>query len=182
MDALSPSDDLLRTMAAVPVSNAVLDLGCGAGRHTEALLRLSFPVHACDPREAAVAATRDTIEELVGRETAETCVQVADLEGLDFEEEMFDWVVADRAEIYAADPESLTDLLSHARRLLKPGGWVYLTVPDAGEGAEHFTQDEVEQARTAAELAEAEAPSATEGATGPRIQAIFRRVAPQTPA
>jgi SAM-dependent methyltransferase len=169
-------------MAAVPVSNAVLDLGCGAGRHTEALLRLRFPVHACDPREVAVAATRDNIEELVGRETAETCVQVADLEALDFEEEMFNWVVADRAEIYAPDPESLIALLGQARRLLKPGGWVYLTVPQAGTGRDHFTKDRVEQARSETDLAEAEAPSTTDGDDGQRIQAIFRRVDPQTPA
>jgi SAM-dependent methyltransferase len=127
--AEASSDHLLRTLAAVPVSSEILDLGCSRGRHTVPLLRLGFPVHACDPREEAVAATRDAIVDIVGAETAEDCVRQARLDALDYPDRSFDWIVAYRAHRYARTPDELETLLTQARHMLKPGGWIYLTVP-----------------------------------------------------
>jgi SAM-dependent methyltransferase len=187
----SPSDHLLRTLAAVPVSSEILDLGCGAGRHTEALLRLGFPVHACDPRADAVTATRDTIEDLLEQGEVETVVQEAPLDALEYPEGTFDWVVAVEAETYVSDEDDLRFLFEESRRLLKPGGWLYVTLPAvAEEGAPsdppddetiRVSEDVIEQQRTAADLAEASEPTRVEDADGPRIRAIYRRVEPHTP-
>jgi SAM-dependent methyltransferase len=185
----APSDHLLRTLAAVPVSSQILDLGCGAGRHTEPLLRLGFPVHACDPRPAAVEATRARVSDLIGADQADTSVQVAPLDALGDLDATFDWVVADGAEAYAATEEDLQLLLAESRRLLTPGGWLYLTLPappePGGDGAADgpaFPLETVERLRRAADLAEASDPSRFEDASSPRLRALYRRVDPRTPA
>lgn len=185
-----PSDHLLRMLAAVPVSSQVLDLGCGEGRHTEPLLRLGFPVHACDPRSAAVEATRARVEDLIEEGSVETTVQVTPLDAIEYPDATFDWVIADRAEIYVSDEAELRTLLEDARRVLKPGGWLYLTLPSvlqgdgAGGGAESstFSVDTVEACRMDADLAEAQEPTRLEDHSPPRIRALYRRVDPHTPA
>jgi len=185
-DPKAPSDHLLRTLAAVPVASQMLDLGCGHGRHTEPLLRLGFPVHACDPRPEAVEATRTRIADLIEADSAETVVQVTPLDALDYPDATFDWVVADRAEAYVGDEDDLAVLLAESRRVLKPGGWLYVTLPAAPEQGEApasaFTLDALQRHRRDADLAEAGDPSRIEDAPSPRLRGLYRRVDPQTPA
>lgn len=193
VDRRSPSDHLLRTLAAVPVSSEILDLGCGRGRHTEALLRLGFPVHACDPRPEAVEATRATIADLLEQGEVETVVQVAMLDAMDYSDATFDWIVAVEAETYASTEDDLRVLFEEARRLLKPGGWFYLSLPTVEEegappelgvdASARFNEDTIERQRRAADLAEASAPSRVDGQgeMPSRIRAIYRRVEPHTP-
>jgi len=182
------NDHLLRTLAAVPVSSEVLDLGCGQGRHTEALLRLGFPVHACDPRPAAVEATRETVQDLLEEGDPETVVQVAHLDEMDYPEATFDWVVAVEAEeTYVSDEDDLRRLFEEGRRLLKPGGWLYVTLPGGEEGAGDestawFSKETIEAQRSAADLAQASEPTEVEGEGLDRIRAIYRCVEPHTPA
>lgn len=131
-----PSDHLLRTMAAVPVNRYVLDLGCGTGRHTQPLLRLGFPVHGCDPSPDAVDVTRRRLRETIDADEAENCVRVKTLDTLDYPDASFDWVVAYHVEAYARTDEDLHRLLAETRRMLKPGGWAYVTVPAAPEAVD----------------------------------------------
>lgn len=191
-DPRPPSDHLLRTLAAVPVSSEILDLGCGQGRHTEALLRLGFPVHACDPRPAAVAATRETVGPLLEQGDVETVVQEAPLDAMAYPEATFDWVVAVEAETYVSDEEELRALFEEARRMLKPGGWLYVTLPAVEEDGERrteegtvqFSEEALETQRTAADLAEASEPTRVEENEEEgeaRFRAIYRRVEPHTP-
>lgn len=183
-DSPPPSHHLLRTLASVPVSSSVLDLGCGHGRHTEPLLRLGFPVHACDPDPSAVKATREAVTSLVGEETAETCVQERPLSGLDAIDESFDWIVADRVERYADSPEDLTTLFRAAKDLLSPGGWLFVTVPTAEAGEDTWTigEEQLDACRTEAGLEIASEPSTIDEADPPRLRALYRRVEPETPA
>jgi SAM-dependent methyltransferase len=126
-----PSDHLLRTLAAVPVSSNILDLGCGTGRHTEPLLRLGFSVHACDTRAHAVEATRARIADLVGEETAEQCVRTVSPDGFTaYPDDAFDWIVAFDPTAYLHDEHDLKDLLNTLQRLLSPGGWLYIAFTD----------------------------------------------------
>ncbi len=188
-DPLSPSDHLLRTLASVPVSSSVLDLGCGEGRHTEPLLRLGFPVHACDPEPTAVEATRDAIRSLVGDDTAETCVQARPLGAVASIDESFDWVVADRGERYASSLDELTTLFHAAHDLLSPGGWLFVTVPttEADSNAERpaglvVTEDQLDRCREAAGLEVASTPTRIDDTQPPRLRVLYRRVDPKTPA
>lgn len=182
-----PSDHLLRTLAAVPVSSEILDLGCGDGRRMEALLRLGFPVHACDPRPDAVEAARELARELLEQGEVETVVQEASLDALDYPDTTFDWVVVEEAETYVSDADDLQTVFEEGRRLLKPGGWLYITLPAEtegidGDGPAQFSTDVIEARRKAADLAEASAPTRGENELNARIHAIYRRVEPHTPA
>lgn len=187
-----PSDHLLRTLAAVPVSNSILDLGCGSGRHTEPLLRLGFPVHACDPRPEAVQATRDRVDALVGDKSTDQVVQVTPLESIEYPDETFNWVVSDFAETYVSTEDELRTLLEQSRRVLKPGGWLYMTLPThpetdkesstAGEeSTEGFSLDTVNRVRNEVNLAEAQDPTRIEEEGRPRLRVLYRRVEPNTP-
>ena len=193
---------LLRTLAAVPVSSHILDLGCGHGRHTEALLRLGFPVHACDPDPDAVDATRERIVPLLDdADTAEQCVRVASFDGLDDLEDAFDWIVAAELERLVETVDDLRDLLVAARRLLKPGGWLYGVAPaaavdrsreehSAGDGASApipeetevpFTIQTLEDLREDVGLALSSAPEIDDDGPVPRVHAIYRHVTTETP-
>jgi SAM-dependent methyltransferase len=119
----------------------------------------------------------------------ETVVQVARLEDMDYPEATFDWVVAIEAEeTYVSDEGDLRRLFEESRRLLKPGGWLYVTVPGGEEGGDsgvspRFSKETIEAQRSAADLAEASEPTevADEEGRG-RIRAIYRCVEPHTPA
>ncbi|WP_158705035.1 class I SAM-dependent methyltransferase [Salinibacter altiplanensis] len=188
--SLSLSDQLLRTLAAVPVSSPVLDLGCGAGDHTGALLRLGFPVHACDPRPEAVEDTQAVVRDLVDEETAETCVQQLSLQGLDELEATFDWVIADRTEALIDSPADLATLLNKSQSLLAPGGWVYLTVPattDAPGKVPHddtvtrFAPADLDTDALNIALVESQSPSRVEENGEARVHALYRHVKRPTP-
>lgn len=186
----SPSDHLLRTLASVPVSSQILDLGCGDGGLTEALLRLGFPVHACDPRPTAIQHARAAVAELIGEESAQRAVQETPLDAIDYPAATFDWVIVSEAELYVSDESDLQTLFDETRPLLTPGGWLYMTVAtspplstvSSEDGRPRFSVETVEACRTEAELAEACAPDRVETPEGPRIRAIYRRVDAETPS
>lgn len=185
-----PSDHLLRTLAAVPVSSNMLDVGCGTGRHTEPLLRLGFPVHACDARPSAVQATRERIAELVGEDTAEQCVRTVPPDGFEtYPDDAFDWIVAFDPTAYVQSDADLTGLLREMRRLLAPGGWVYVattgrtdpstngaTAPDL-----RVTPDQLDACGEEAGLAASVAAERAEEHGQSLVRAIFRYVTEATP-
>ncbi|MFB6272093.1 MAG: class I SAM-dependent methyltransferase [Salinibacter sp.] len=187
----TPSDQLLRTLASVPVSTPMLNLGCGSGRHAEALLRLGFPMHACDPREEAVAASRAVVRELVDDETAQSCVRQTSLEALDDLDATFDWVIADRTEAYLDTAADLDPLLRKARALLNPGGWLYLTLPAAPEendeaegrddGAIFFAPSDLTASDFDTPFMEAQSPERVEENGETRLHALYRRVKRTSP-
>lgn len=185
-----PSDHLLRTLAAVPVSSNILDVGCGTGRHTEPLLRLGFPVHACDARPASVQATRDRIADLVGADTAEQCVRTVLPDGFNvYPDDAFDWIVAFNPVSYLQSDGDLSEFLRAMRRLLAPGGWLYIastgppnpTANGAAEPAPRFTPDQLDACAREVDLALAVAAERTEECDTPIVRAIFRYVTEATP-
>lgn len=185
----TPSDQLLRTLASVPVSSPVLDLGCGTGRHAEALLRLGFPMHACDPRAEAVESTRAVVRELVDQETAQSCVQHTPLEDLGELDATFDWVIADETEAFLDSMVDLQPLLETAHTLLAPGGWLYLMLPaaptpekDGGDpqglddDAIRFAPSDLRVPNYDTAYMEVESPSRVEESEEVRLHALYRRV------
>lgn len=189
MSLSPPSDHLLRTLAAVPVSSNILDVGCGTGRHTEPLLRLGFPVHACDTRVHAVEATRARIADLVGEDTAEQCVRtVSPGEFETYPDDAFDWIVAFDPTAYLAAEWDLKDLLRTLRRLLSPGGWLYIAFTDqlalkANGTAKPILEVTPRQLDTCADeagLARSKAAERTKEHGAPLVRGIYRYVTEST--
>lgn len=187
--SVGPSDRLLRTLAAVPLSSSILDLGCGSGQHTEALLRLGFPVHACDPRPVAVGETQTRIGELIDYHTAETCVGKATLDELDGLDATFNWVIGDEPEAFLECKDDLTTLLQKVESLLSPGGYFYLTLPapsgrdegssnrdSIGDFGVTWSEQELDVDGLDTTLVESRPPDRVEVDDRVRLHAIYRRV------
>jgi ubiquinone/menaquinone biosynthesis C-methylase UbiE len=193
---MSP-DHLLRTLASVPHGNRVLELNCGEGARTVPLVQLGFDVYACDPGASAVEAARRQVAALLGAEAA-TRVTVASAEALAFPDAYFDWIVASDAFAHAHADDTLRGTLAEMRRVLKDGGWVYLTVPAVPEAGPlagphpgyagdsglvlTFTPESLGAVMGAAGFAEAQPPVPTSYEGRPFLQAIYRRVDANTPA
>jgi len=108
----------------------LLDLGCGAGRHTFAALRLGAEVVALDQNVDDLRG----VEEMVGAMAEEGEIKppsgpvtmVGDAHALPFEDGHFDSVIA--AEILEHIPDDST-VISEIARVTRPGGRVAVTVP-----------------------------------------------------
>lgn len=175
-------DHLLRTLAAVSPGRRVLVLGTDGGRYVDALARLGFEVHACVPTDAVARRVLSTAEE--GERAGRAYATVASPGAAPYPEAHFDWVVVrclgkrDRAARVQETEREVKDAglavrLAEARRLVRPGGWVFAVAPAA------LTSDALRQRAERAELAEAEAPSREED--GAALRAIYRRVEKGTP-
>lgn len=146
---MTPSDALLRTLAAVSPASRVLDLACREGHHTLPLVALGFDVWACDPLDASVAVVRRQLDAVLGDGEGERRVAVSASDALGYPDAYVDWVVASGLE---GRDEEIVSALEEARRVLKPGGWLWIELDV--ESAETLTE-----LAAAAGLVVAEAPS-----------------------
>lgn len=128
-----PSDHLLRVLGREAPTNSVLDLGCADGRHTEPLARLGFDLYACD---ADVETARARLADVWGKEEATRRITPAKPTALGYPDAFFDWVIAYGAYDGVADAAELMDALEETRRVLKTGGWIYVTMSEATVGEE----------------------------------------------
>ena len=174
----SPSNHLLKTFAAVPVSNRVLDLGCGHQCHAGPLALLGFDLHACAVDPDAVVAVRVDLAGLMDSDEAQRrVVPVPRLDALGYPDAFFDWIVA--YDVFDADPDeaALLDVLAETRRVLASGGWIYVAVPprEAEEGR-GFTSEILRQIMEQAGFALAEEPEVRETEGRCLLEGIYRRV------
>jgi tellurite methyltransferase len=106
----APPHETLRWLPpAADRQHLVLDLACGTGRHTRALLDAGYRVVAADISRVALARLRASL-------SARSCAALVqiDAEGWPFAEASFDIIV----QIDFLDREALTSI----RRTVKPGG------------------------------------------------------------
>lgn len=179
-----PYDHLLRTFAAIAPGTRVLDLGCGDGVRAEALARLGFAVDAVDDDPARGARER------VGAADAHAAViHAPDLAAVPFDDARYDWAVLGEEIAHLGSREAVVAVLAEARRLLTPGGWLYVIVPGvpeatnphapaaayAADSAPVFTFTPETLTDLAAEAGLVVAERARRG-EGERVHAIFRRV------
>jgi SAM-dependent methyltransferase len=108
----------------VPVGGSVLDFGCGTGDLAASLAAAGLRVTGCDisPEMLHWAASADSAREI-------NWVQLDPAWGrLPFEPGTFDAVVASSVLEYVDDPVAV---LRECRRMLRPGGLLLCTVPNA---------------------------------------------------
>lgn len=194
----APSDHLLRTLAAVPTGSTILELGCSSGRHTTPLFQLGFDVYACDPDEQAVFAARVRVTELAGLAEVERRIKpVSRIDDLGYPDASFEWIVAYDTFDDFSSHDDLVAALREARRILKPGGWIYVAVPALDpafnprtQEAEYasdsgprfsYTEDTLTRVMEESGLALASDPQRT-SIDHLRLEGIYRRVEPDTPA
>ena len=192
-----PSDHLLRTLAAVPVTSRVLDVDCGAGTRAEALILLGFDVYAVDASPENVEDARAAAAVHVGEEEATRRISRARVDALGYPDEFFDWVVACGSLAHLESRDAMLDALRELRRVMRSGAWLYVTVPAVPERAADlaghgyagdsglkptFLPRTLKELMEAAEFAQAEGPAlVTEADSGRIVQGIYRRVDEGTP-
>ncbi len=104
----------------------VLDIGCGPGLMTEALVERGWEVWGVDFLEPAVAWARSRAEEAPWGRRAHYFA--GDAEALSFRDARFDAVIAMGVLEYLANADRF---LSEVHRVLRPGGLIVVTVPSA---------------------------------------------------
>ena len=117
-------------------STPVLDLGCGFGNDTLALMQKGKRVIACDQSENALSNLRRNIPDVYGTK------RVNMLDGLPFADQSFEIVIADLCLHYFTKADTLR-ILGEIRRVLVPGGHLFVRVNSvndvnygAGQGEE----------------------------------------------
>lgn len=115
-------------VALVPIlkqrgARRVLDLGCGAGRHTVFLAREGFETHGFDIAENGLANTR----EWLARENLSAELQRGDMETIPYPDEFFDAVVSIYV-IYHKTLAGMQRVVAEIHRVLKPGGLALISL------------------------------------------------------
>ncbi|HPE15652.1 MAG TPA: methyltransferase domain-containing protein [Oscillospiraceae bacterium] len=101
----------------------VLDFGCGLGRHAVFFARAGFRVSAFDLSPAAAA----HLTAWAAREELPVRVETADMLSLPFADDSFDAIFAYHV-VSHTDTAGIRTILGEIRRVLRPGGEVYLTL------------------------------------------------------
>jgi|GEM_PF-338721 len=95
----------------------ILDVGCGAGRHTVFLAREGYRVSACDVSTEGVHVTRKRLHQ----QNAQAACTVCEADALDYPSESFDGIVC-YGVLYYLPFDRYSLAVRELRRVLKPGG------------------------------------------------------------
>jgi SAM-dependent methyltransferase len=104
-------------------AESVLDLGCGAGRHTILLARQGFRVCSMDVSEYGLESTRRWL----AAEKLSAWLQLADMTSLPYPDSTFDAVLSLHV-IYHNVLERIERTAAEIHRVLRPGGHVLLSL------------------------------------------------------
>lgn len=102
---------------------SVLDLGCGLGRHSLFFARSGFKTTAVDISGEAI----DFVKKSSKENDLDILCKTADMKALPFSNDAFDCVFAMHSAGHC-DTEGMYKVMSEIRRVLKPGGAVFMTL------------------------------------------------------
>jgi len=119
-------------------ADTVLDLGSGSGRHTVYLARHGFSVYGLDNSAAGIDITRQWLAE----EDLAAELQLQNMmEKLPYPDAFFDAVISIQV-IHHARLATIRGIVGEIRRVLKRGGFVFVTVPALRNQAGSFEEIE----------------------------------------
>ncbi len=99
-----------------------LDLGCGLGRHSVYMAQKGFDVTAADLSGYGL----DHLDEWAAKENLAVKTSLCNMLDLPFEDNSFDCVMAYNV-IYHTDTPGVNKALNEIKRVLKPGGELFIT-------------------------------------------------------
>lgn len=120
---------LLSTFERFRRSGRILDIGCGQGDFLEIARQRGWHEQGSEYSEAAVALCRSRGLKVVH----------GDLALSDFGDQVFDVITAFEVIEHVNDPATL---MAHVRRLLRPGGLLYITTPNFDSVLRHLEKSE----------------------------------------
>ena len=110
-------------------AETVLDLGCGSGTHTLYLAQHGFFVYALDDSQEGVELTRQRLAD----EGLQADLRLQSMtESLPYTDAFFDAAVSIQA-IHRARIAAIKNIVGEIVRVLKEGGFVFVTVPMLGD-------------------------------------------------
>lgn len=104
----------------------ILDLGCGDGRHLVYFARRGFEMHGLDKAPTAIRLA----EEWLAKDSLRAKLACCDMGTIPYSEEFFDAVICVQV-INHHRIEGVRRTVSEIYRVLRPGGWLFLTVTTA---------------------------------------------------
>jgi SAM-dependent methyltransferase len=135
-----PHEDMPRIIEMLKEEKpaTVLDLGSGSGRHTVYLAGKGFSVFGLDDAPEGIEITR----EWLAKEGLEADLQLGSMtEPLPYDDAFFDAVISVQV-IHHAKIAAIRDIAGEILRVLKKGGFVFLTVPTLRNQGETFREIE----------------------------------------
>lgn len=118
--------------------HSVLDLGCGLGRHSILFAQKGFKVTSIDLSECGIRHLREWEQ----RENVYIRSKVCDIHKLPFRDNSFDCIFSYHV-ISHTNSKGIYQILDEIKRVLKPGGSVYLTM--CSKESEAFTHGNFER-------------------------------------
>lgn len=137
---LDPHEDIPKIAAMLEERGAkrLLDLGSGTGRHVVFFARRGMTVWGLDNSPEGLRATRAW---LADEGLKATLVDQSMLDPLPFEDEFFDAVISVQV-IHHARLATIRSVVREVQRVLKPGGLLFVTVPQIRNQATEFEEIE----------------------------------------
>jgi len=123
--AIRPDRFLTVLRSRLETDADVLDFGCGSGEITRHLARAGYSTTGCDASAAMIDVARNSDPEGLVKWLALPEKQTST--ALPFESCSFDAIVASSVLEYVHCPERM---IMEFYRVLRPGGWLFATVPD----------------------------------------------------
>jgi SAM-dependent methyltransferase len=137
---VEPHEDMPAIVELLKSRNArtVLDLGSGSGRHTAYLAANGFAVYAFDESPEGIEITR----RLLSEENLSADLRVHGMtERLPYDDSFFDAIVSTQV-IHHARVAEIKGIVGEIGRVLKRGGFIFITVPKEKNQGENFREIE----------------------------------------